>query len=155
MVAGECQTKNMNEYDPDEQEETPPELDAGDIELLKTYGNGPYTLKIKDCEDEIKKQLPCVSNAMVIGDRRKYLTVFLCLKTKMKILVLSRSIPTVQTLRRLSCPSRAQERWRRSILTLGSRVLAKMLMFSLSSITQGRWVKSRVTFLPISRHLSP
>ena len=45
----------MNEYDPDEQEETPPELDAGDIELLKTYGNGPYTLKIKDCEDEIKK----------------------------------------------------------------------------------------------------
>jgi len=34
-------------------------------------------------EDEIKKQLPCVSNAMVIGDRKKYLTVFLCLKTKM------------------------------------------------------------------------
>lgn len=34
-------------------------------------------------EDEIKRQLPCVSNAMVIGDRKKYLTVFLCLKTKM------------------------------------------------------------------------
>merc|ERR1711903_19475 len=33
-------------------------------------------------EDEIKKQLPCVSNAMVIGDRKKYLTVFLYLKTK-------------------------------------------------------------------------
>ena len=28
-------------------------------------------------EDEIKRQLPCVSNAMVIGDRKKYLTVFL------------------------------------------------------------------------------
>ena len=68
MVAGECQTKNMNEYDPDEQEETPPELDAGDIELLKTYGNGPYTLKIKDCEDEIKKHEKKVKELIGIKD---------------------------------------------------------------------------------------
>ena len=58
----------MNEYDPDEQEETPPELDAGDIELLKTYGNGPYTLKIKDCEDEIKKHEKKVKELIGIKD---------------------------------------------------------------------------------------
>ena len=38
---GACQTSNKNEYDPKEDDEpTPPELDAGDIELLKTYGKG-------------------------------------------------------------------------------------------------------------------
>ena len=69
MVAGECQTKNMNEYDPDaEKEDTPPELDAADIELLKTYGNGPYTLRIKACEDEIKAQEKKVKELIGIKD---------------------------------------------------------------------------------------
>ena len=46
MVVGECQTSNINEYDPNEKEEAPPELDEGDIELLKAYGNGPCVVGV-------------------------------------------------------------------------------------------------------------
>jgi len=54
MSAGECQTRNANDYSDDEKEDTPPPLDAEDIELLKAYGVGPYTKLIKDAENEIK-----------------------------------------------------------------------------------------------------
>lgn len=54
MSAGECQTSNKKDYS-DEEEETPaPVLDEGDIALLKTYGIGPYSNKIKTTEKEIK-----------------------------------------------------------------------------------------------------
>lgn len=33
-------------------------------------------------EETLKKQLPCVANAMVIGDRKKFLSVLLTLKTE-------------------------------------------------------------------------
>ena len=33
-------------------------------------------------EETIKKQLPCVANAMLIGDRKKFLSVLLTLKTE-------------------------------------------------------------------------
>eukprot|EP00977_Amphora_coffeiformis_P027484 scaffold34615_cov180-Amphora_coffeaeformis.AAC.6 len=42
MSAGECQTKNMGDYDDEDQEDAPPPLDEGDIALLKSYGLGPY-----------------------------------------------------------------------------------------------------------------
>ncbi|GAV09156.1 hypothetical protein RvY_18748-1 [Ramazzottius varieornatus] len=52
-------------------------------ELLKTAGGekiAPLAL-----EDNIKAELPIVSQAMVIGDKRKFLSVFLTLKTEMDI----------------------------------------------------------------------
>jgi 26S proteasome regulatory subunit T1 len=52
--SGECQTKNVGDYDNDEEEAAPPPLDEGDIALLKTYGLGPYSTKIKSVEEEIK-----------------------------------------------------------------------------------------------------
>mmetsp|Transcript_9151 Transcript_9151/g.16690 ORF Transcript_9151/g.16690 Transcript_9151/m.16690 type:complete len:437 (+) Transcript_9151:30-1340(+) len=55
MAEGECQTKNKNDYDDEEEDVPVPVLDEGDIALLKTYGVGPYTNKIKDTEKEIKE----------------------------------------------------------------------------------------------------
>lgn len=38
MPSGECQTRNMNDYDGEDEGDKPPPLDADDIELLKAYG---------------------------------------------------------------------------------------------------------------------
>jgi len=55
-MAGECQTKNTKDYEEEEDNDPPAAvLDEGDIALLKSYGNGPYTAAIKSTEDEIKK----------------------------------------------------------------------------------------------------
>jgi 26S proteasome regulatory subunit T1 len=55
MSAGECQTKNAKEYDENEDDKNPPALDEGDIQLLKSYGVGPYTNSIRSTEEDIKK----------------------------------------------------------------------------------------------------
>ncbi|CAM9673997.1 unnamed protein product [Heterosigma akashiwo] len=53
--SGACQTKNVNDYDEEQDEKPTKALDEGDIALLKTYGLGPYTNAIKKIEDEINK----------------------------------------------------------------------------------------------------
>ncbi len=55
MSAGECQTSNRNNYDDEEDSKPIIALDEDDIALLKTYGVGPYTSSIKECEEDIKK----------------------------------------------------------------------------------------------------
>uniref|UniRef100_A0A7S2PIH2 AAA+ ATPase domain-containing protein n=1 Tax=Leptocylindrus danicus TaxID=163516 RepID=A0A7S2PIH2_9STRA len=57
MAAGECQTRNVNDDDNSTSSEPPPPLDEGDIKLLKSYGLGPYTEKIKQTEQSIQDQI--------------------------------------------------------------------------------------------------
>eukprot|EP00937_MAST-01D_sp_MAST-1D-sp2_P008093 g8093.t1 len=56
MSKGECQTSNVNDYEDDEKEEQAAALDEGDIQLLKTYGQGPYSAAIKALEKDLKAQ---------------------------------------------------------------------------------------------------
>ena len=50
-----CQTENKGNYDEDEDKEVeqPAALDEADIQLLKSYGNGPYSISIKKLEIRI------------------------------------------------------------------------------------------------------
>lgn len=62
-----CQTKNKQNYE-DEKEEKIIALDADDIELLKTYGIGPYTNSIKKVEEDIKKHQETVKELIGIKE---------------------------------------------------------------------------------------
>ncbi|RHY11570.1 hypothetical protein DYB25_001955 [Aphanomyces astaci] len=70
MSKGECQTKNVNEYDNEDELNEPPSkiLDEGDIALLKTYGLGPYSRSIKSVEDDIKKVQQSVNDLVGIKE---------------------------------------------------------------------------------------
>jgi 26S proteasome regulatory subunit T1 len=68
MSAGECQTKNVNDYDEEEDENIAPPLDEGDIALLKSYGLGPYSTAIKSAEEEIKKHQETVKELIGIKE---------------------------------------------------------------------------------------
>lgn len=52
----------------EEKEDTPPPLDEGDIALLKSYGLGPYSTKIKTIEEEIKKHQQTVKDLIGIKE---------------------------------------------------------------------------------------
>uniref|UniRef100_A0A7S2I8S1 Uncharacterized protein n=1 Tax=Helicotheca tamesis TaxID=374047 RepID=A0A7S2I8S1_9STRA len=67
-MSGECQTRNVNDYDDEEKEDTAPPLDEADIALLKSYGLGPYATSIKEAEEEIKKQMQTVKDLIGIKE---------------------------------------------------------------------------------------
>lgn len=66
-MSGECQTRNVNDYDDDSDDEVPP-LDEADIALLKTYGLGPYSTSIKAAEEEIRKHQQKVKDLIGIKE---------------------------------------------------------------------------------------
>lgn len=67
MSAGECQTRNVAQDD-DDQSAAPPPLDSEDIALLKSYGLGPYSVPIKEIEEEIKKHQQTVKDLIGIKE---------------------------------------------------------------------------------------
>jgi hypothetical protein len=52
----------------EKEEAPPPPLDEGDIALLKSYGLGPYSTKIKTIEEEIKKHQQTVKDLIGIKE---------------------------------------------------------------------------------------
>jgi len=68
MSSGECQTTNKGDYDDEEKEDSPPPLDEGDIALLKSYGLGPYSTKIKALEEDIKTHQQTVKDLIGIKE---------------------------------------------------------------------------------------
>jgi len=52
----------------EEKEDAPPPLDEGDIALLKSYGLGPYSVKIKTLEEEIKTHQQTVKDLIGIKE---------------------------------------------------------------------------------------
>jgi len=67
MSAGECQTRNVTQDD-DDASDAPPPLDSEDIALLKSYGLGPYSVPIKEIEEEIKKHQQTVKDLIGIKE---------------------------------------------------------------------------------------
>lgn len=67
-MSGECQTKNVNDYDAEDDKNVAPPLDEADIALLKSYGLGPYASAIKKAEDEIKKHQQTVKDLIGIKE---------------------------------------------------------------------------------------
>ena len=62
------QLDNMSADPPDEKEEKVRALDEDDIALLKTYGQGPYSVRIKDVEKDVKEIVKKVNDVSGIKE---------------------------------------------------------------------------------------
>ncbi len=58
----------MSADPPDEKEEKVRALDEDDIALLKTYGQGPYSVRIKDVEKDVKEIVKKVNDVSGIKE---------------------------------------------------------------------------------------
>lgn len=67
MAAGECQTRNIKD-DEEEEKDAPPPLDSEDIDLLKSYGVGPYTALLKIAEESIVKHQSTITELIGIKE---------------------------------------------------------------------------------------
>ena len=75
-------------------------------------------------EESIKKHLPCVANAMLVGDQRKFLSVLLTLKTEVDPVTLE-PLPTLSPLSLEWCESIGNVLWKYRKKPIKTTILCK------------------------------
>eukprot|EP00635_Sarcinochrysidales_sp_CCMP3193_P007477 CAMPEP_0118889774 /NCGR_PEP_ID=MMETSP1166-20130328/540_1 /TAXON_ID=1104430 /ORGANISM="Chrysoreinhardia sp, Strain CCMP3193" /LENGTH=439 /DNA_ID=CAMNT_0006828369 /DNA_START=19 /DNA_END=1338 /DNA_ORIENTATION=+ len=123
--AGACQTTNKNNYEEDPaEEEAPPELDSGDIELLKSYGKGPYTVSLKKVEDDIKKHEQAVKELIGIKES----DTGLCIPSQWDLVSDKQMMQEEQPLQVARCTKVIEEQAEESKYVINVKQIAKFVV---------------------------